>query len=178
MPPMVVVALAQVNKSFSLCPRVHGFLRLLRSVRRSLLVVVPWLHWFLDGCGGSCAASRDGGSSACGSPCDCLVRLGVGGKGDDDLASVVSNPWLWINSLFSPCLLSRVSSAPPLAPWSDFASLFVLSTPESHRPPSISLPRLLWLRVLIRQAGGGGGGGVCAASGSPSRIPAPSNFRC
>ena len=30
---------------------------------------------------------------------------------------------------------SHLLSAPPLAPWYDFATLLVLSTPESHRPP-------------------------------------------
>ena len=56
---------------------------------------------------------------------------GVGGEESDDLASAVSNPWLWINSP-----VSRLLSAPPQ---SDFASLFALSTPESRRPPSVSL---------------------------------------
>ena len=68
--------------------------------------------------------------------------------------------------------LSRVSSAVRSSARSvvRFASVFALSTPKSYRPPSVFLPRLLRLRVLVRQTGGGGGG--CAVSGSPSGAPA------
>ena len=95
---MGVEALAQVSTSFSLCPRAHGFLRLLRRIQRLLLVLVllcPRLRRFLGSCGGSCAATHDGGLSARplrGFPCDCFLRPGVGGVLDDNVVSVVFNP--------------------------------------------------------------------------------------
>ena len=41
---------------------------------------------------------------------------------------------------------------------------------------SVSIPRLLRLRVPVRQAAGGGD--FCAASGSPFGVPVLYNFRC
>ena len=95
---VVVEALAQVSTSFSLCLRVHGFLWLLRRIQRLLLVVVCCVR----GCAGystvrgSCAATCDGGLSALQFPRDCFIRPRVGEEGDDDVASVVSNPQFWI----------------------------------------------------------------------------------
>ena len=101
---------------------------------------------------------------------------------DDGVASVVSDPQLWIKLL--ACLPSfihgsspesRPMSAPPLASRYGFASLFALSTPpESHRPPfhlsptaspaSCSAPSSWW--------------GVALHLGHPLGVPALSNFRC
>ena len=73
-------------RMFPMCPRVHRFFQLLRRIQRLLVLVprCPQLRKLLGGCVVSCAAARDGGSSAsplCGSPCDCFVRPGVGGGG-------------------------------------------------------------------------------------------------
>ena len=71
---------------------------------------------------------------------------------------------------------SRPLSSPPLAPLCRFgASLPGLPLESSLVNVSASLPRLLQFRVLVRQGGGGGG---CAASGSPTGVPALYDFRC
>ena len=54
----------------------------------SAAALVPWhLRNLL-------AVSFVGELSAGGSPFSCLVLLGVGGKEDDALASMISNPWV------------------------------------------------------------------------------------
>ena len=97
------------------------------------------------------------------------------------MASMISTPQLWIKLSHLASFIhdsypkSRLLSAPPLAPWFNFASLLAPPTPESH-----CLPWLLWLRVLVRQGvcvcvcacvcvcvGGGGGGEVALRLGHP-----------
>ena len=116
----------------------------------------------------------------CGSPCDYFIRPGVSEEGDDEVALVVS---LVVDKTLARLASfihdsypeSHLLSAPPLTPWYDFATLLVLSTPESHRPPFRLSPTA---SPASFSGPSSRGGGVCAASGSPSGVPALYDFHC
>ena len=98
----------------------------------------------------------------------------------DDNDSVASHPPVVDKMLV--CLASFIhdrypESRPlssPVASWSVLNLLALSTPPESHHPPfRLSLPWLLWLRVLVRQAWGGGGGFVLHLGHPPGSLCSP-----